>query len=318
MAVGLSLPSLIALGLIMGGLLYSGLARTYVSMQIGLVCVGVFVLQVITGLNVGGTFVSLVTLELGLSHGPGFAGFQPFQPWEPVGALTSIYIHSDLFHLLYNMIALVFFGVMLEDRIGGLRFAAAFYLTGLLGGLGFVLINFNEPAFILVGASAAVSGVFGVFARLYPRLRVSMWLALVPLPPLPIYILFIANILIQFVFSLLVLPGPLAGNVAYEAHIIGSAAGFALGPFFARPEARGAKGRGQRGPSAKVEELRPLALTPELQEILMRVEGETLQDVREAWLARFQQRARCPKCGGELQWSRGDARSGCGWRLRGS
>ncbi len=303
---------MVALGMMLGGLLYSVRSRGYVSIQIGLVCVAIFILEILTGINFNGVYISTVALELGLTHGGQFGPFQPVQPWEPFGALTSIYVHEETFHLFYNLIALVVFGIMLEERIGGFRFAAAFYATGALGGLGFLLLHFNDP-FILVGASSAVSGVFGVFARLYPRMRISLWFLPIAVP---VYLLFILNLLLQFLLSLISSSTALVGTVAFEAHIVAAAGGFALGPLFAK---RGAEAA-HRGPLAAralgVEELRPLAMTPELRQILQTVEKETVPEVREAWISRFRERARCPQCGDALRWARGDASSACGWRLR--
>lgn len=303
---------MVALGLILGGLLYSAQTKGYVSIQIGLVCVAVFILEILTGVNFGGVYVSTVTLELGLSHGPQFAPFQPLHPWEPFGALTSIYVHEETFHLFYNLIALVVFGIMLEDRVGAFRFAVAFYATGALGGLGFLLLHFGDP-FILVGASSAVSGVFGVFARLYPRLRISLWFLPIALP---VYLLFILNLLVQFLLALVSTSTALLGAVAFEAHIVAAAGGFALGPLFAKRTAAGAPRRPLLARALGVEELRPLAMTPELRQILQTVEKETVPEVREAWISRFRERARCPQCGDALRWARGDASSACGWRLR--
>ena len=43
--------------------------------------------------------------------------------------LTSMFVHSGIFHLLGNMIFLFLFGACVEDMIGRLRFAV-FYLVG--------------------------------------------------------------------------------------------------------------------------------------------------------------------------------------------
>lgn len=234
-----------------------------------------------------------VVLQWSLVHEPGM-----LSPWEPLTLLTSMYAHANLPHILYNMLALVLIGMPLEERVGTRAFGIAYITTGLLGGLGFLLLNYNS-AFILLGASGAVSGLFGMFTRLYPRLRLAVL-------PVPMYVLFILNMVVQFSLALYV-----AGPVAYPAHIIGGAAGFGLAPLLTQQRQRVA-----RPAAVSVEYLAPLATTVELQEILGTVRGESLPEIREAWLTRFREKARCPRCGGPLAWARGTARSPCGWDLR--
>lgn len=234
-----------------------------------------------------------VALQWSLVHEAGV-----FSPWEPPTLFTSMYAHATLPHLLYNMLSLVLIGMPLEERVGARAFGIGYVSSGLLGSLGFLLLNYNST-FILLGASGAVSGLFGMFTRLSPRVRVAGL-------PVPIYVLFILNLVAQFFLAV-----NAGGPVAYPAHIIGSGAGFGLAPLLVR----------QRQPAARPEAvsldyLAPLAATPELQGILQTLQGESIPEIREAWLTRFRQKARCPRCGGPLAWGRGTARSACGWDLR--
>jgi membrane associated rhomboid family serine protease len=151
--------------------------------------------------------------------------------WGPAGVITSVYVHANTLHLLYNVLALIIFGLLLEDRIGPLRFAIAYYVTGVMGGVGFLMANYDQT-FLLVGASGAVSGVFGVFARLYPHQRLSLWFFF-PLPPLPVYVLFIGNLVVQFFLAIAGSFTPFGAGVAYVAHIVAAAGGWAIGPLFA-------------------------------------------------------------------------------------
>jgi membrane associated rhomboid family serine protease len=45
-----------------------------------------------------------------------------YRPWT---LITTIFLHADVSHLLYNMFALVLFGMILENIIGQKRFLAA-------------------------------------------------------------------------------------------------------------------------------------------------------------------------------------------------
>ncbi len=97
-----------------------------------------------------------------------------FRPWTLV---THIFLHSGPIHLLFNMMFLFFFGPELERRIGGKRFLAVFFLSGVVAAIGyslwsvFILKSF-APA---VGASGALFGIFACLAVLAPHIRVYVY-----------------------------------------------------------------------------------------------------------------------------------------------
>jgi len=91
-------------------------------------------------------------------------------------AVTSLFVHSGIAHAAGNLLALWLFGGTVEDRLGHLRFAAFYLLTGLAPAV--VSTLSASPASVpVVGASGAVAGVIGAYLALFPRSRV---LALVP------------------------------------------------------------------------------------------------------------------------------------------
>jgi membrane associated rhomboid family serine protease len=100
-----------------------------------------------------------------------------YQPWTPV---TALFMHVDIEHLLYNMIALLIFGSMLEKRIGNQQFFALYLLSGVIGNLGYYLTAVN-PRIPVVGASGAIYGIVGTLAVLEP-LRLVYIYGLMPLP----------------------------------------------------------------------------------------------------------------------------------------
>lgn len=91
-----------------------------------------------------------------------------------VGLVMYMFMHVDILHLFYNMVFLLLFGVVLEDRIGKLPFTAIFITSGIIGAL---IHKSIVDAFIpdlsgapMIGASGAVSGVMGAFlCRCYFR-----------------------------------------------------------------------------------------------------------------------------------------------------
>ncbi len=77
--------------------------------------------------------------------------------------ITCCFIHIGLFHLLLNMYALLFIGVLLEPQLGRLRFASAYLLTGIMASLASLYWHTNT---LSAGASGAIFGMYGVFLAL--------------------------------------------------------------------------------------------------------------------------------------------------------
>lgn len=74
--------------------------------------------------------------------------------------ISCCFIHIGIPHLLFNMYALVFIGLLLEPRLGKARFAAAYLLTGIVASL--TSLYWHDVT-ISVGASGAIFGMYGVF-----------------------------------------------------------------------------------------------------------------------------------------------------------
>jgi membrane associated rhomboid family serine protease len=72
--------------------------------------------------------------------------------------ITAAFLHYGPFHLLLNMLALYWFGSLLEQRIGSGRFLALYLVSGLAGSAGALLWSPLTPT---VGASGAIFGILG-------------------------------------------------------------------------------------------------------------------------------------------------------------
>jgi len=102
--------------------------------------------------------------------------FQNFitRPWT---LITYGFAHSlsDIFHILFNMLGLYWFGKLFNEYLGSDKLIAAYILGALAGGV-FYLIMFNTiPFFVdnsgfsgMVGASAAVFAIMMAAATLLP------------------------------------------------------------------------------------------------------------------------------------------------------
>jgi membrane associated rhomboid family serine protease len=74
---------------------------------------------------------------------------------------TSAFLHSGLVHVAFNMWALLLFGPPLERQVGSLAFGTMCFACAAWGGVAAYLLS--DPRTALVGASAAIFGVFGVW-----------------------------------------------------------------------------------------------------------------------------------------------------------
>ncbi len=77
--------------------------------------------------------------------------------------ITSFFVHIGILHVLFNMYALLYIGVILEPRLGRLRFLAAYFLTGIMASLTSL---YWHPNTLSAGASGAIFGMYGVFLAL--------------------------------------------------------------------------------------------------------------------------------------------------------
>lgn len=93
------------------------------------------------------------------------------RPWTLV---TYMFLHGSLWHLLFNMLGLYFFGPRLELELGGRDFLLLYFVSGVVG----ALFSFLTPYSATIGASGAVFGVLIGFARYWPRERIYIWMIL--------------------------------------------------------------------------------------------------------------------------------------------
>lgn len=84
----------------------------------------------------------------------------------PLSAVTAIFLHASNGHLWGNMTFLWVVGSAVERRVGRLKFFWLYLITGLIGGLVFVSVEFlfHGRAGHAMGASGAIAGIMGIFA----------------------------------------------------------------------------------------------------------------------------------------------------------
>ena len=153
--------------------------------------------------------------------------------------LTSTFLHAGWFHLGANMVYLVVFGLPVERRLGSSRFVGTYLLSGLVGGLVYLVAQpaSTTPA---VGASGAIAGVIAAHLVLFPgatlgTLAPVLFLHVVEsTPTLLLLLIWLATQLLSSVASLTTSTG-----IAWWAHLGGFASGLVLAPVLRRHRSRG-------------------------------------------------------------------------------
>lgn len=144
--------------------------------------------------------------------------------FQPVQIVTTFFSHIEIFHILFNMLALVSFGTALESTIGSKRFLIEYLVFGIGAG---ILIAFLDPSDgPVLGASTAISGLLVSFAMRFPDARLMFF----PIP-IPLKAIYYVGILAAISGLLIILqfaqPGSkIGGNISHFGHFAGMLVAF--------------------------------------------------------------------------------------------
>jgi membrane associated rhomboid family serine protease len=143
-----------------------------------------------------------------------------------VAPVTHQFLHGGVLHLLVNMVMLAAFGSGVERLLGGGRMLALYVVCGMAGALAH-LAFYPESTTPVIGASGAISGLFGAVLRLIARHpRVGGGVKRV-LPVAAIWVV------VAIVTGFTGLPGDGGAQVAWAAHVGGFLLALALFDLFA-------------------------------------------------------------------------------------
>lgn len=170
----------------------------YFTLWITLACILFFVIQLIIP-----TFTDSLVLNQS----------SWLEPWRFV---TSIFLHAGPSHLIFNMFALILFGLILEKVIGSNKFILVYFVSGIIANL--IAVNFYESS---LGASGAIYGILGCLTILRPKMVV--WVYNLPMP------MFLAALVWVGAGVLGVFNPSQVGDIA---HLSGIAVGFIFGLFY--------------------------------------------------------------------------------------
>ena len=146
-----------------------------------------------------------------------------FMPWQLV---TYAFLHGDIAHLLFNMLALLMFGAPVEHTWGEKRFLT-FYAVCVVGAalcqlaVGAWTMSQGGQAYPTLGASGGVFGLLLAYGMLFPNQRVMLLF-----PPIPMK----ARTLVIVYGAIALLLGftGLQPGVAHFAHLGGMLFGWLL------------------------------------------------------------------------------------------
>lgn len=156
--------------------------------------------------------------------------------------LTSGWMHGNVMHLLFNMITFLFFGFMLEYRLGHWEFGVL-YVAGMLVGNLIPTIRFRDDTSYegSVGASGAISAVVlsAVICNPYLKFGIPFLSDQFPVLQLPSFIAAGGFILYSLYASI---RQSSESQVNHDAHLWGALAGIAL-TFLLKPSVSQVIGR---------------------------------------------------------------------------
>ena len=184
----------------------------------------------------GNALVAFELWPIGGSNDP-YAG-SDFLPWQ---LLTYGFMHGNIGHLLFNMLALLMFGAPVEHKWGQRRFLT-YYLVCVIGAavcqliVGAWTLSQGGEAYPTVGASGGIFGLLLAYGMLFPQQRVML---LIPPVPMKARTLVIVYGVIELLMGITnTMPG-----VAHFAHLGGMLFGWLLIRYW-----RGQPPFGRRGP----------------------------------------------------------------------
>ena len=134
-----------------------GLRHYPMTLVLLLICIGLFVWQVLSGVD-----ASQPTSQDLLHWGANFLPYTLYnEPWR---LFSSLLLHIGLMHLMFNMFALYYFGQVAERMFGSVNLLLLFILSGLGGNLlnlalGWQALALDELPVISAGASGGIMGI---------------------------------------------------------------------------------------------------------------------------------------------------------------
>jgi membrane associated rhomboid family serine protease len=140
------------------------------------------------------------------------SGPEDFKPAQIVG---HFFAHHELFHFIFNMMALISLGTGLEYVLTSRKFLEFYLFCGVLGG---IFIAFLDPSpNPVLGASGAISGVIVSFAVYFPNEKLGFFF----LPPVKSGYIALGVGVLSLIFVIRSYFGYSSGFISHFGHLAG-------------------------------------------------------------------------------------------------
>ncbi len=133
---------------------------------------------------------------------------------------TSSFLHGGYFHLIFNMLTLLFFGPVVERILGVDGFLVIYFGAVMASGIVSFYVNRRNLAYTSLGASDGVAGIVLAFCVFFPFEPIYILFLPIPIPAVLYGVFFIA-----------VSAGMMnrtGSRIAHESHLAGALAGVVL------------------------------------------------------------------------------------------
>lgn len=138
---------------------------------------------------------------------------------EHLRMVSSAFLHADIVHLAFNMIALYSFAPVVTETLGNPTFLLIYAGSLIFGSLLTMVFHGNEYNYRAVGASGAVTGIIYSAILLYPDMTIGIF----GIIPMPAYIFGIAYLL----YSIYGMKSR-RDNIGHTAHFGGAIGGYII------------------------------------------------------------------------------------------
>jgi membrane associated rhomboid family serine protease len=138
---------------------------------------------------------------------------------EQIRMVSSAFLHADIMHLAFNMIALYSFAPVITATLGNFTFLLIYFGSLIFGSLLTMVFHGNDYSYRAVGASGAVTGTIYSAILLYPDMTIGIF----GIIPIPAYLFGICYLL----YSIYGMKAK-NDNIGHTAHFGGAIGGYAI------------------------------------------------------------------------------------------
>jgi len=138
--------------------------------------------------------------------------FNPYMIWHKrqwYRMVTMVFLHADLMHLIFNMLALYSFGAVVEHTfsskdiygpLGGVVYVVFYFAAAIAANIFNLIKHRDNYSYSAVGASGAISAVLFAFILFYPT-STGIMIFFLPTDNLPVWTIGLGFLVISTILS---------------------------------------------------------------------------------------------------------------------